>query len=372
MRTSLILSTIFILLFGCQNDCEVEQNQDEFYVALPSPPVKVDNTSGSWLVYELHIKSSDISKVGIYNNNELLLTYDKFLTREDMHIASIWLPYPSQGWTDTELKHTFQMSTCDGNAHTQHFNLPIQASYPDPVIIDFPLQEGVWLAEAAPGPDSYHTRAIFAYPTPRFDEQQQAYLFGNNPQRYAIDYALLVDGLPYVNDGSSLSDWYCYNTPIYAVQDGTVIFTEDQIPDNQTPFSLDYETDTSNASGNVVYLQHQDGNISVYCHMIPNSLLVEVGENVTAGQELGRLGNSGNSFAPHLHMHLLTNPENKEIINYEDGLFMESIPYRFDHFSQLGNVPTGWLEPENLYPFQPTENSSYQNVLPSENDVILR
>jgi murein DD-endopeptidase MepM/ murein hydrolase activator NlpD len=181
---------------------------------------------------------------------------------------------------------------------------------------------------------------------------------------------MLVDGLPYINDGSHLEDWFCYNLPILAAQGGKVIFTEDGIPDNQTPFELDYPTDINNATGNVVYIEHADGTIGNYSHMVPNSILVEVGDVVIPGQQLGRLGNSGNSFAPHLHMHVLTNPEGKLLIEYSDGLFMESLPYKFAQFTKLGTAPIGYLDESPIYPFVPTMSEIYNNVIPSESDVI--
>jgi murein DD-endopeptidase MepM/ murein hydrolase activator NlpD len=54
-----------------------------------------------------------------------------------------------------------------------------------------------------------------------------------------------------------------------------------------------------------------------------------VGQKVTAGQQLGRLGNSGNSIAPHLHFHVVANPDKKKLVNYADGLFLEGVPYSF-------------------------------------------
>lgn len=38
-------------------------------------------------------------------------------------------------------------------------------------------------------------------------------------------------------------------------------------------------------------------------HMMNGSVAVKVGQNVEVGQFLGRVGNSGNSSEPHLHIH---------------------------------------------------------------------
>lgn len=360
---------ILLLLFSCNKNDETADNPN-FHVALPSPPVKVKNTDGTWLVYEMHIKAPNLEKTILFNNDNLILSYTDFISKHGFSTASIWLQYPASGWEDLEIKHEFHYRDTDGHQQQSTFILDIEEHYPDPITIDFPVPSGIWLAEGAPGVNSYHTRALFPFDEPVFDPDQNGYLIGNNPQRYAIDYAKLVDGLPYVGDGSSLEDWHCYNLPILAAQSGKVIFTKDGIPDNQTPFELDYPTDMNNATGNVVYIEHADGTIGNYSHLKPNSITVTVGDMVAIGQEIGRLGNSGNSFAPHLHMHLLTNPEGKSLQEYPDGLFMESLPYKFGQFTKLGTAPVEYMDLNPIYPFVPIEAEVFNNTIPSESDVI--
>lgn len=364
------LTTLCISFMLVLSACEQEVEERQIYVALPSPPVKIINTSDKWLVYDLHVKAPYLESVEIFNGGEKMVTYSDFITVDDAHIATIWLSYPEQGWQVTELTHKFVYKDASELVKEYEFILPIKQHYPDPTPIEFPVPSGIWYAEGAPGSNSYHTRALFPFSEPKYDEQQQGYLFGNNPQRYAIDYALLVDGLPYENDGSQLEDWYCYGLPILAARGGTVIYTKDGIPDNQTPFELDYTTGLDNATGNVVYIEHEDGTIGNYSHMIPNSILVKKGDTVYAGQQVGRLGNSGNSFAPHLHMHVLVPSEGNEIESYSDGLFMESAPYCLTEFTKLGSLPTGYLDEEDLAPFTPSVSEKHTDVLPSENDVI--
>lgn len=51
--------------------------------------------------------------------------------------------------------------------------------------------------------------------------------------------------------------------------------------------------------GNVVWLDHSSGFITVYAHL--SEISVSVGEPVTAGRLIGLSGASGNVTAPHLH-----------------------------------------------------------------------
>ncbi|MCX7547050.1 M23 family metallopeptidase [Xanthomarina sp. F1114] len=370
-RGQLLFLLVLTLFFSCNKDDENSgKTQSDIFVALPTSPVKLINTDGTWLVYEMHIIAPKMDRVNVFYNDTQLLSYTQFITKGNAHIASIWLEYPEAGWDKELLRHNFEYRDAANNQKSYVYNLKIDQQYPDPATVAFPVPQGVWLAEGAPSASSYHTRAIFPYSEPVFDYEQQGYLIGNNPQRYAIDYAMLVNGLPYINDGKNLTDWYCYNLPVLAAKGGKVIFTENSIPDNTTPFELDYPTDITNANGNVVFVEHTDGTIGTYCHLVPNSIVVEVGDIVTTGQELGRLGNSGNSFAPHLHMHVLLNPEGKTLESYEDGFFMESSPYKFAQFAKLGDVAPGFLDQTPIVPFTSNTSEVYSDMLPSESDVI--
>jgi hypothetical protein len=54
--------------------------------------------------------------------------------------------------------------------------------------------------------------------------------------------------------------------------------------------------------GNGVVIEHNGGLSTQYCHMARGSLLVKPGDTVKAGAPLGRVGLSGNTEFPHLHL----------------------------------------------------------------------
>ncbi|WP_369250742.1 peptidoglycan DD-metalloendopeptidase family protein [Streptomyces sp. R41] len=60
------------------------------------------------------------------------------------------------------------------------------------------------------------------------------------------------------------------------------------------------------AYGNQVVIQHADGQYSQYAHM--SSLSVSAGQTVTAGQQIGLSGATGNVTGPHLHFEIRTTP----------------------------------------------------------------
>jgi murein DD-endopeptidase MepM/ murein hydrolase activator NlpD len=71
-------------------------------------------------------------------------------------------------------------------------------------------------------------------------------------------------------------------TPIYAVEDGTVI-----------------SAGPASGFGMWVRLQHADGTITVYGHV--NTATVSVGQRVEAGDQIATVGNRGYSTGPHCH-----------------------------------------------------------------------
>lgn len=89
-----------------------------------------------------------------------------------------------------------------------------------------------------------------------------------------------------------------HGTLILAPCAGTVLATMDGLPDNRVP-----ETDRTHLAGNHVLLECGPHAV-LLAHMAPGSVAVAAGEEVTVGQRLGTVGNSGNTAAPHLHIHL--------------------------------------------------------------------
>lgn len=56
--------------------------------------------------------------------------------------------------------------------------------------------------------------------------------------------------------------------------------------------------------GNHVIIDHGNGEFSKIGHLMAGSLAVREGQRVSQGQRIGALGNSGDSFAPHVHHQL--------------------------------------------------------------------
>lgn len=59
--------------------------------------------------------------------------------------------------------------------------------------------------------------------------------------------------------------------------------------------------------GNYVVIYHGDGVSSLYAHMQNNSLTVKVGDQVKRGQQIGKVGTTGDSTGNHLHFSVIVN-----------------------------------------------------------------
>ncbi len=151
-------------------------------------------------------------------------------------------------------------------------------------------------------------------------------------QRFAIDWMRLDAAGRFVHgDSSDVRNYTCYDADVLAVADGTVVETLNDL-DDQKPGNLpDPKTITlQNVDGNHVVLDLGDGVFAFYAHMRKGSVRVVRGDRVKRGQVLGKLGNTGNTSAPHLHFHLMEGPS---------ALGSNGIPYSLDSFAIEGRIP---------------------------------
>lgn len=150
-------------------------------------------------------------------------------------------------------------------------------------------------------------------------------------QRFAIDWIRADgEGRVVVGDPANLSNWVGFGEPILAAEDGVVIEARDGLPD-QVPGTLpDPSTITIDTiDGNSVVIDHGNDVHSFYAHLVNGSVAVRVGDRVQAGQQIGLLGNSGNTSAPHLHFHVMTGVS---------PLGSDGIPYVFDRFVRTQRI----------------------------------
>ncbi len=187
-------------------------------------------------------------------------------------------------------------------------------------------------------------------------------------QRFAIDWEQLDEqNRLFVGPREDLESYHIYGREALAVADAAVVVAVDGLPDI-TPGALPDSINPAEADGNHVILDLGNGAYVLYAHLQPGSVRVAVGNVVRRGQVLGLVGNSGNTLAPHLHLHIMDAPS---------GLVANGLPYVFDRYRITGIDLAGTDdfdhaeatgEPATITPINPP--SQHENELPLDLTVV--
>lgn len=186
-------------------------------------------------------------------------------------------------------------------------------------------------------------------------------------QRFAIDWEQADAQNRLVNgDTKTLGNYTIFGKDVLAVADGTVVAARNDLPE-QVPGALPRNLPLDQADGNFVVLDI-GGAYVLYAHMQPGSVTVAAGARVKRGDRLGKVGNTGNSQAPHLHLHVMDGPS---------PLLANGIPYVIDAFTltaidQAGTADFDKAEatgsPLTLTPVSPPQ--PMKGVLPLDLTVV--
>ncbi len=189
---------------------------------------------------------------------------------------------------------------------------PVTVSDAKPVSIAPPLDGSNWLSANSCCDMTAHRMAV---------NPMNGQLWMS--ERFAIDYVQLTDDHRlFTGDPTKLDSYAYFGAPIHAVGGGKVITVVDNLPEqvpSKTPVGLPLEQ----YGGNHVVQDLGDGKYAFYAHLQPGSITVKEGDELTAGQQIAEMGNSGNSDAPHLHFHVMDGPH---------PLASNGLPFVFDSF----------------------------------------
>ena len=118
-----------------------------------------------------------------------------------------------------------------------------------------------------------------------------------------ISYALDILGLNAWGARASgvlpadLTRYAIINDPVQAPCNGEVLAAEDGHPDRSPP-----ELDPDDPAGNHLAIACGEATV-LLAHLRQGSVIPRVGDRVETGQRIARVGNSGNTTEPHLHIH---------------------------------------------------------------------
>jgi hypothetical protein len=116
-------------------------------------------------------------------------------------------------------------------------------------------------------------------------------------QSNALDIMQTIDGRTHRPGSTELTSYYIYDKPILAPAGGVVTFVLDGRPD--LPIG---SADPNYHAGNHIVIDIGGNRYVMMGHLRQGSIRVDVGERVSAGQPLARVGNSGNTTEPHVHI----------------------------------------------------------------------
>jgi murein DD-endopeptidase MepM/ murein hydrolase activator NlpD len=224
--------------------------------------------------------------------------------------------YPVGARLPERLVYRFDVSTSEPTSLANSFRAgPTRVSREEPAQIGSPLFGKRWLTgEGCCDTLTSHRSAIFP-----IDGTFYA------PERYAIDWVQVgKNGRLYDGPKDKLSSYPYYGAKIRSVADGRVVGTRDDQPE-QKPGQFPDGLALNDFGGNYVVVKIADGRYAYYAHLQKGSkgVLVQPGDRVRKGQVIGKLGNTGNTDAPHLHFML---------IDGKEPLTSHALPFEIDSF----------------------------------------
>jgi len=163
------------------------------------------------------------------------------------------------------------------------------------------------------------------------------------PEQFAIDYVKLDEhGGCCTGSVKDIKSWPFFGAPVLAAAAGKVVeMSDDQ--DEQIP-GPPVGVTAANAAGNHIIQDIGNGRFILYAHFRRGSIPagIKVGTLLTAGQQIGEVGNSGSSTAPHLHFQVMDRPSTLNAIG---------LPFVFDTQVVEGVIRETPADADRLYEF---------------------
>ena len=196
----------------------------------------------------------------------------------------LFLPFIILLLTACNLPATETVEIPAGTSATLSMPTPTQTDIPLPAATDTAIPPTL---TATPIPCDPFT-VDYCITDGHFIFQRPIHLPDNDMTDITYLYASTQNGKRDAHHGVEFQN--AFGTPVYAAGDGEVVFADS---DKTTKFSP-----WTNFYGNVVIIRHVGDMYTLYAHL--STILVQVGNEVKAGDEIGQVGATGGATGSHL------------------------------------------------------------------------
>jgi murein DD-endopeptidase MepM/ murein hydrolase activator NlpD len=178
---------------------------------------------------------------------------------------------------------------------------------PSQVVLDLPLDGPVTVAWGGPSASTnYHV--------------------ASPAERWGYDLLIANDGISHQGEGQAVTDFFAYDRPVRAPASGLVIDMRDGVPDARPGRAQAWR-----GGGNSIVLEIAPREYLFMVHLRSGTIRVRKGDHVERGDVVARVGNSGNTSEPHLHVHVQDSP------TAGDG---QGVPFHFGNYVLDGTGET--------------------------------
>ncbi len=355
MKTKHLIIFVVVMGFlaGCNKDnlpagleWTVPENPSTFplmndKVALVYEVMVKNSSIDTYTVESTNVKDGstvylDLTGSGLSDNISVWHSSLKTIGAGETGFIYLWIEVSPDLSLPETMSQIIQFSrTSDGKLYEKTLKVTIDKK--TPVVLSYPLNARRYAVVGAPSNTSYHRRTV-NYLDEKFWTSD----------RYAMDFIGLDNGNRYRQGRQDLNlDYYGYQDIVYSATAGTVVSVIDTIAENVPPKVPEIDASALYRSGgNQLVVKVSEGVYVFYGHLTRASSTLKAGDKVEVGQPVGRLGNSGNSDAPQLHLQVMDGP---------DPLRSHGIPWVFNKFTLHGNI-TGYDHTDGLI------NVNYLNI----------
>jgi hypothetical protein len=269
-------------------------------------------------------------------------------------LVYLWVTLPAGAAIPRQLRHTLVFRAPTGRER-RVADIAMAVDNRPALALGPPFRWGVWLAHEGPGNHrSHHWGSQLA------DDGRITI-----PQRFAIDFIGLDANGRAVRGDARLpanDNWNGFAADVIAVADGIVRDTQDGVEDNVplAPPGPPASITARGLYGNYVVIEIE-GRFVHYAHLQRGSLRVTTGQRVRRGDVVGRVGNSGNTTGPHLHLHV----SDRASFEGSDGLPMRFAPVQVVGRSSVERAADLQASPDVL-----TTAGPWRAGLPLHGDVV--